>query len=268
MKISFSTLGCPRWSWQEIIATAHDLGYQGVEVRGVGKTISVPSVPDFGDDQIEKTMERLGALSLSIPCLDSDCCIHEKGNEAKVQAEAKAYIRLASKLGAPYVRLFAADPVPQPTGPVDEGLVRDQAQLLADYAKPYGVTLLFETHGIWADSEKLARLMTLISSEGVGVLWDIHHPYRYMGEKPADTYQNLMPWLRHVHLKDSVMEQGAVRYKLPGYGDIPLGECVSLLKEHDYAGFYSLEWVKRWDTTLEEPGIVFAHFINYIKSIT
>ncbi|MEG0900783.1 MAG: sugar phosphate isomerase/epimerase, partial [Clostridia bacterium] len=35
MNISFSTLGCPRWSWQEITATAGDLGYQGVEVRGV-----------------------------------------------------------------------------------------------------------------------------------------------------------------------------------------------------------------------------------------
>lgn len=36
MKISFSTLGCPRWSWREILATACDLGYGGVEVRGVG----------------------------------------------------------------------------------------------------------------------------------------------------------------------------------------------------------------------------------------
>ena len=39
MKISFSTLGCPRWSWREILATACDLGYGGVEVRGVGNDI-------------------------------------------------------------------------------------------------------------------------------------------------------------------------------------------------------------------------------------
>ena len=45
MKISFSTLGCPRWSWREILATACDLGYGGVEVRGVGNDISVPSIP-------------------------------------------------------------------------------------------------------------------------------------------------------------------------------------------------------------------------------
>ena len=35
MKLSFSTLGCPRWDMKEIVATAKDLGYDGVELRGV-----------------------------------------------------------------------------------------------------------------------------------------------------------------------------------------------------------------------------------------
>ena len=41
--------------------------------------------------------------------------------------------------------------------------------------------------------QKLARLMSTISCEGVGVLWDVHHPYRFMHEKPETTYQNLRP---------------------------------------------------------------------------
>ena len=35
MKLSLSTLGCPGWSWNEIFATAKDLGMNGIEVRGV-----------------------------------------------------------------------------------------------------------------------------------------------------------------------------------------------------------------------------------------
>ena len=31
-----------------------------------------------------------------------------------------------------------------------------------------------------------------------------------------------------------------------------------------YDGTVSLEWVKRWNPDLEEPGIVFAHFMSYI----
>ena len=112
MKISFSTLGCPRWSWQEIIATACDLGYGGVEVRGVGKDISVPSVPAFSDDNIVKTKADLERLDLTIPCLDSDCCIHLREAEQTTNEEIRAYVRLARKLGAPYVRIMATAPVP------------------------------------------------------------------------------------------------------------------------------------------------------------
>ena len=65
MKISFSTLGCPRWSWREILATACDLGYGGVEVRGVGNDISVPSIPAFSDENLDKTKAELARLNLA-----------------------------------------------------------------------------------------------------------------------------------------------------------------------------------------------------------
>lgn len=267
MKISFSTLGCPRWSWQEIVATAGDLGYGGVEVRGVGKDISVPSVPAFSDENLAKTKADLARLGLMIPCLDSDCCIHLRENEAATDAEVKAYILLAEKLNVPYVRVMATAPVPQPVGTVDEGYVREHALTLGHEAQAHGVKLLIETHGVWSDSEKLARLMSTISCDGVGVLWDVHHPYRFMHEKPETTYRNLRPWLCHTHFKDSMSTEDGFRYALPGFGDLPLEEIVGVLKDGGYDGFYSLEWVKRWDITLEEPGIVFAHYANYMRTL-
>ncbi|MEG1471404.1 MAG: sugar phosphate isomerase/epimerase family protein [Clostridia bacterium] len=267
MKISFSTLGCPRWSWQEITATAYDLGYQGIEVRGVGKDISVPSIPAFSDENIVKTKAELTRLELSIPCLDSDCCIHLRENEQATNAEIEAYVRLAQKLNAPYVRIMATAPVPQPVGTVDAGYVRARAVELGHFAMAHGIKLLIETHGIWSDSEKLARLMSTLGCEGVGVLWDVHHPYRFMGEKPETTFQNLQPWLCHTHFKDSSALGDGYRYSLPGFGNLPLEETVGVLKAGGYKGFYSLEWVKRWDMTLEEPGIVFAHYANYMKTL-
>jgi len=266
VKISFSTLGCPRWSWREITATACDLGYNGIEIRGVGTDISVPSIPAFADENIEATLMELRRLGLTIPCLDSGCCIHLREAEADTHTEIAAYIRLAEKLGAPYIRVMAAAPVPQPVGTVDEGYVREQAIALASLAKMHGVTLLIETHGIWSDSEKLARLLSTIGSDAVGALWDVHHPYRFRGEKPETTYQNLRPWLSHTHIKDSVATPDGFRYTMPGYGDVPLHDIMAVLSEGQYSGFYSLEWVKRWDMSLEEPGIVFAHYANYIRS--
>ena len=35
MKLSFSTIGCPAYSWVDIYPMAKDLGFDGIEVRGV-----------------------------------------------------------------------------------------------------------------------------------------------------------------------------------------------------------------------------------------
>ena len=34
MKIAFSTLGCPEWSWEDIYSMAKDTGFDGIELRG------------------------------------------------------------------------------------------------------------------------------------------------------------------------------------------------------------------------------------------
>ncbi|GHU68688.1 hypothetical protein FACS1894184_11320 [Clostridia bacterium] len=267
MRISFSTLGCPRWSWQDITATAHDMGYNGVEVRGVGQDISAPSIPQFAPDAIPETLSQLERLNLSIPCLASECTLHQRETAARTAKEVEAYIKLAKALGVPYIRIMGAPAVPQPMGTVDSGFVREQAQQFGEEARAAGLTLLMETHGVWSDSEKLARLLEDINSPAVQALWDVHHPYRFNGERPRVTWGNLGKYIRHVHLKDSRMEAGAVRYALPGYGDVPFEEAVTLMEQGGYKGFYSLEWVKRWDLTLEEPGIVFAHFANLMRSL-
>ncbi len=268
MKLSFSTLSCPRWGWNEIVSTAADLGYDGIEVRGVGKDISVPSVPEFSDDKLVETLSRLNSLNLKIPCLTSDCCINVKGDEEYMHNEINAYVDLAKKMNVPYIRVMAAEAVPEVKGEIDIPYIIEQAMFLGDMAKAQGRTILLETHGVWSDSEKFAKLMQDINHSNVNVLWDIHHPYRFMHETASQTYSNLKQWIKHVHAKDGVLlENGKYKYVLPGLGDIPIIDSYNILKENNYDGFFSLEWVKRWDLSLEEPGIVLDNFINYMKSL-
>ena len=35
MKLSFTTLGCPDWSFAKILEEAQRIGYEGVEIRGI-----------------------------------------------------------------------------------------------------------------------------------------------------------------------------------------------------------------------------------------
>ena len=50
-----------------------------------------------------------------------------------------------------------------------------------------------------------------------------------------------------------------------GYGSIPNDKILAALQRDDYQGYVSLEWLKRWNKNLTEPGIVFPQFINYVK---
>lgn len=266
MKISFSTLGCPRWSWDEIIVMAKDFGYDGIEVRGIGSEIYIPFAKPFLPENIENTKNRLIKLGLKIPCLTSSCNLSDKFNIDTVIKEGKEYIDLASKLSAPHVRVLG-DPNPHPEEDIDLNFVVESLSILAAYAKDKEVKALVETNGIYADSNIMLQLMNAVNSPYVGVLWDIHHTYRFFSETVTHTYNTLSKYIEHIHIKDSIMVNGNLKYKIMGYGDVPTKEALLLLKSNGYEGYVSLEWVKRWCMDLEEPGIVFSHFINYVQRI-
>ena len=71
-----------------------------------------------------------------------------------------------------------------------------------------------------------------------------------------------------MHVKDSVLdENGHLQYKMLGSGDLPVRESVRVLNENGYDGYLSLEWVKRWYSDLEAPGVVFLQYLNYMNKI-
>ena len=262
MKLCFSTLGCPGWSWNEIFATSKDLGMKGIEVRGVANEMFVPKIKEFSEGRREDTLARLEKAGMEISMLTSGACLGVEQPEQYME-EARAYIDFAPLVGAKYVRVMITS-VPYPS---EEEDVEQAARLyreLCRYAEGKGVKVLLETSGALADSRVLAQVMQNTGSPAAGVLWDIHHPYRYFGERPEQTYENIGPWVEHLHVKDSVRGAEKVEYRMMGYGDVPVFDTLKLLKEHGYEGYISLEWVKRWCPELQEPGIVFSHYASYM----
>ncbi|AUG56915.1 MAG TPA: sugar phosphate isomerase/epimerase [Ruminiclostridium sp.] len=266
MKVSFSTLGCPEWSWAEITAMAKDLGFNGIEIRGVGKELYAPKIKEFLPENIEGTKKKLEEMGLSIPCFTSSSCLFDESNIETNMEEAKEYIDTASAIGTKYVRVLG-DGQAEPKEDISLDFLADSLIKLADYAKEKNVIVLVETNGVLSDSLKMSELMKKVSSANIAVLWDVHHPYRFMNEPVEETYSRLKDFIKHVHIKDSVMEEGAVKYKMTGHGDVPVKEAIKLLMENNFEGYISYEWVKRWCDELEDPGVAFSQFINYIKGI-
>ena len=94
MKLAFSTIGCPDWSLDEIIAAAKDLNYDGVEIRGIGGEIYAPAIKQLTEGR-EKLMAKLASTGVKISCLTSGAtfAIHD-AKDASLK-EAFAYIDLA-----------------------------------------------------------------------------------------------------------------------------------------------------------------------------
>jgi fatty-acyl-CoA synthase len=263
MKIAFSTLGCPDFSWNDIYSMAKDLGFDGIEIRGLGNEIFAVQAQPFTEAQLPQTIKKLSELRIEIPCLSSGCCLKYADKAEENHNEIVQYIMLASRLGTPYIRILA-DRQPQQEGEVDDEAVLAALKRLIPIAEENDVTLLVETNGVYADTSRLCKLLDHIASDAIGALWDMHHPYRYANEKPGKTVQNLGAYIKYVHTKDSVIENGVVKYRMMGEGDLPIDDMMRALRSINYEGYVSLEWVKRWAADLDDAGVVFPNFANYM----
>ena len=264
MKISFSTLACPYFSWEDIYSMAKDLNFDGIEVRGLGDDIFAVTAKPFTDSKIDKTISKLNELGLEIPCLSSGCPLKDKENYDEIIFEITKYIELAQKLNTPYIRILG-DAEPMPVGEVDDEYVKKVLLDLAKIADGKNITLLVETNGVYADTKRLKKLLDDVNSPYIAALWDLHHPYRYANETPDTTIENLGSYIKFVHAKDSVMIGGKCEYRLMGEGDLPLNDMIGELEKTGYDGYISLEWVKRWSKELCDAGIVFPHFANFME---
>ena len=57
MKLAFSTLACPNFSWPEIYSMAKDIGFDGIEIRGLGNDIFAVKSPPFTEEQLPETLK-------------------------------------------------------------------------------------------------------------------------------------------------------------------------------------------------------------------
>ena len=263
VKLSFSTLGCPGWSFEEIYATAKDLGMDGIEVRGIKSEMYAPKAQPFKPKNLDATLEKLKASRISVSMLASEAELGLKKKEGASVKEAKAYIDIASRIGCEYVRVLCENAI-FPTGELDRELLLSQYREVLDYARDKNVYPLIETNSALADSRVMRRFIKDTGRDNAFVLWDIHHPFRVFSESARDTAENIGDLVKYVHVKDSVRRDNEVEYRMMGYGDVPILDALRLLNDAGYDSYISFEWLKRWQPDLSEPGIVFAHFVNYM----
>jgi sugar phosphate isomerase/epimerase len=263
--LAFSTLGCPKWNWKQILDFASSHGFAAIELRGLMGELDLPSLPEFAPDKIIDRRRELADHNLEIACVSSSAELHHAdASRAQQSADARRFIDLAESLGSPYVRVFGN----KLENPREETIKRVAAGLaeLAQYAESRHITVLLESHGDFTDSATLKKVLTRANSAHAALLWDAHHTFVDGHEDPEVTWHELAPWIRHTHLKDSRIVNGERNYVLTGRGDVPVKRQIELLLRGGYSGYFCFEWEKLWHPELEEPEIAFADYARVAGS--
>jgi len=252
MNLSFSTRGWPELTWDEMMETALDMGFTGIEVYNLPKfDPMLDRSGPFHKYQAAATVRQLREKKLKIPCFDTSCDL-SAGSDCL--QSLRTLIEVAHDMQVPYVVACALQD--------NEAQVLENLEALVKQAEEMDVTLLLKTSGIYADTARLRKVLDHFACDQLGALWDVHHTYRDFGESGDATIKNLGAYVCHVHLRDS---DDAGAYQLIGEGTMPIGDVMKALSSVNYDGFISLEWKPDWMEDLQDREIIFSYFVNYMS---
>ena len=269
MKFSFTTDSCPDKSLDEIISLARAFRFNGIELSGIKANIFAPDFQELSDENLPKIMNKLDDSGIEIPLLASHTILSDERKRVRLIQETYDNIDLAEKMGIRYVRVLNEKRIRNSilSDDIDLYFILENLQQICSYAKPKDITILLETNSIFSDSRFLARFIQESGCKNVGVLWDVNHTVRYSFETPKQTANIFGNKIKHVHINDSILNDGILEYKPLGKGDLPLQEIIDALKEINYPHYISFEWPKRTKPKLESADIILPHFLYYIKNL-
>ena len=267
-RLSFTTLACPEWDIARVVAAAVENGYAAIDFRGYLGETEITESPHFRGDSLREIAARVRDAGLVVSCLSSGAKMSAPDAAARAR-ELDAMRRYADLCGAfdcHQVRIFGGNVqgIADPVANAAETLVAAAA-----IARAAGIEMVVETHDDWTESAKLRAAFDAAGQpEGIGFLWDVHHPWRVWGEAPETSVANLGAHLRNTHWKDSrPLADGNRQLCLPGEGDVPLASMLSALRGIGYEGWLTLEWEKKWHPEIEAPEVAIPRFAEFMRGL-
>lgn len=267
MKLSITTLGCPEWSFEQILTNFEALGVEGIEVRGIEGNVDADKIPYFSEEQKDETLARVAAHNLKLIGFGTSANFHDPAKLAANIAQCKTTIDVCRRMGIPAIRVFGNN-CPDGEGR-EETLKRigEGIREVCHYADGTGVKVLLEIHGQINSVENVKPILDICGGEpSFGIIWDVMHSDKTTGDDFEAFYQLVKPYLCHMHLKDH-LRASEPPFKLVniGRGDIPLKAIIRRVLEDGYDGYFSFEWEKKWHPELDEPEIAFPEYIAFMK---
>lgn len=250
MKLSFSTANVAGGSFTSVCDTALSYGFSGFEIYN----IDADNVN--GGDSIFNPISAAGAKRKLVNRHISVSALYypyEIGSEKLDADKLTGYIEEASFVSAAGVIVRISDDAELDT-------VKEMLEPIMPITEKYGVTLLFETVGKFAFTEKVVDLINMFTCGNVGASWNIRETFFVAKETAEQTIKTLGAYINNVRIGD--MKDG--KRVLIGDGELPVDEFIFALRSLNYEGFTCVEE----NDEISNNDIVFTHFVSFMSAAT
>ena len=137
-------------------------------------------------------------------------------------------------------------------------LIVEGCALVTRFAAAHGIRTMTENHGFFCqESARVERIITGVNEENFGSLIDVGN-FLCADDEPAAAVGRLAPYVFHVHVKDFHVKSGMgpnpgrgwfqsragnyLRGAIIGHGNVPVYQCLSVLRHAGYDGYLTVEF--------------------------
>ena len=264
MKFAFSTVSCPGWDFQTIVARAKEYGYDGVELRGFLNE-TVPVAADVFLSDPGKIKRLFQGSDLEIACLASSIAMtgHKK-KDKQLADDARKYIDTAAELGCRLVKVFDTNARP---GYTRESAGRALGEFLVpigDYAAQRDVTIVVENSMSFRAAKEMWYILDRLSHPAIAACWDVFNA-ALIGESPFLSVPTLNSKIQYTQVKDATFGAMGATYCQLGDGDVAIQKFITRLMGIGYTGYVTVEWEKAWLPNLAEPEVILPEAVKRLK---
>lgn len=257
---SFSRLVGKTMNQLEVPQRAKEMGFDVIEFS----TLALPpgETPLTFAPRVREACDRAG-LPVANYTIGADFLNGSGGDWQAEVARLKDEVRVAKILGAPGMRHDATRGFAAGKGGAcsfDDALptLIQGCRAVTAFAADLGIRTMVENHGFFCqDSDRVEKLACGVNHPNFGLLTDMGN-FLCADEDPARALGRVMPYAIHVHAKDFHVKPGTtpnpgegwfrsragnfLRGAIIGHGDVPILQCLGVMKRAGYDGVLSIEF--------------------------
>lgn len=265
MKIGVSLYSFQEYSWESnlgikgCIDKVKEFGGEGVDfVETPGFENDLQGYIAFAKD-IGEYCKTVGIAPLCF-CVGSDFL--NRDLDAEIE-RVKGLVDVAEAYGCPVIRHDATGGYPNniKTGRSFDAVLPilvKAYRAVTEYAETKGIKTCIENHGFFAqDPDRVEKLINAVNHENFGALVDIGN-FACADADHAYAVGVMAPYAFHAHAKDFHKRNGSLdnpgegwfmsrggnylRGAIIGQGDVPVRQCIGILKRSGYDGYLTIEF--------------------------